>query len=99
MFKVSYRGFLQDVVRYFPTKQRAIQWARQCGVYGLAKIEPCEDSFRGIKGQTMNRADTIKALADVLGDYLPDSRAELLEVAEKLLNLYEAGKLPHLVKG
>ena len=46
----------------------------------------------------MNRADTIKALADVLGDYLTDPRADLLEMAEKLLNLYEAGKLPHLAK-
>ena len=47
----------------------------------------------------MNRQDTIKALADVLGGYIPESRAVLLETAEKLLNVYEAVCLPHLVKG
>ena len=46
----------------------------------------------------MTRQDTIKSLADVLGDYIPESRAVLLETAEKLLGVYEAVCLPHLAK-
>jgi hypothetical protein len=30
---VTYRGFLQDIQRTFETMERAVQWARQCGVY------------------------------------------------------------------
>ena len=35
---VRYQGFLQTVERSFPSKQRAEQWARQCGVYKIATI-------------------------------------------------------------
>ena len=35
---VSYLGFLQYVVRRFPTRERAEQWARQAGVYDKATI-------------------------------------------------------------
>ena len=39
MWRVSYKGFLQEVVRWFATKQLAEQWARKVGVYGIAKIK------------------------------------------------------------
>ena len=38
MWTVTYRGFLQTVSRSFDTKERAIQWARQCGVFEIATI-------------------------------------------------------------
>lgn len=39
--KVTYSGFLQKVCRVFESKSRAVQWARQCGVYDRATIEAC----------------------------------------------------------
>ncbi len=36
---VTYRGFLQTITRTFPTHTRAVQWARQVGVYKVARIE------------------------------------------------------------
>lgn len=38
MWTVEYIGFLQAVKRSFPYEAHAIQWARQVGVYGTAKI-------------------------------------------------------------
>lgn len=38
-YKLSYSGFLQTVIRYFDSLERAEQWARQVGVYRIAKIE------------------------------------------------------------
>lgn len=38
MWIVEYIGFLQTVKRHFTDEARAIQWARQVGVYGTAKI-------------------------------------------------------------
>lgn len=32
MVTIRYRGFLQRVVREFPTRERAIQWLRQVGL-------------------------------------------------------------------
>ena len=39
MWTVHYKGFLQNVVRRFSTRERAEQWARQCGVFGRAIIK------------------------------------------------------------
>jgi len=39
MWVVRYRGFLQQVERFFSTKERAEQWARQVGVIRWAIIE------------------------------------------------------------
>ena len=38
VYRVTYRGFLQDVVREFPTIEEATTWARQAGAYGRCKI-------------------------------------------------------------
>jgi len=38
-WRVSYRGFLQDIVRFFPTRERAEQWARQAGRFNSSIIE------------------------------------------------------------
>lgn len=38
MYGVTYDGFLQRVTRIFPTRERAEQWARQAGVFKIAKI-------------------------------------------------------------
>ena len=32
MVTIRYPGFLQQVVREFPTRERAIQWLRQAGL-------------------------------------------------------------------
>ena len=37
-YTVTYRGFLQPVVRTFQTRERAEQWARQVGIYHRAII-------------------------------------------------------------
>lgn len=36
MVTVRYPGFLQYVERTFESMERAEQWARQCGVFGIA---------------------------------------------------------------
>lgn len=38
MWIVKYRGFLQNIERVFTTRERAIQWAQQSGVYRIADI-------------------------------------------------------------
>lgn len=38
MTVVTYAGFLQRIVRTFPNRERAEQWARQVGVYRRATI-------------------------------------------------------------
>lgn len=36
MVIVRYKGFLQTVERTFESLERAVQWARQCGVFRIA---------------------------------------------------------------
>ena len=38
-YKVSYTGFLQKIEREFPSKETAIRWCHQAGVFNIAKIE------------------------------------------------------------
>lgn len=38
MTRVTYPGFLQQVTRDFPTRDRAEQWARMAGVWAVAKF-------------------------------------------------------------
>lgn len=39
MYTVTYKGFLQTVVRTFKTLERAQEWARQVGVFDIATID------------------------------------------------------------
>ena len=41
-WRVSYYGFLQEVVRFFPTRERAEQWARQVGRFNSSMIQEVE---------------------------------------------------------
>ena len=38
VYVVTFPGFLQQVERIFPNRERAEQWARQVGVFRQAKI-------------------------------------------------------------
>lgn len=38
MWIVKYNGFMQVIEREFLTEERAIQWARQVGVFNVATI-------------------------------------------------------------
>jgi len=42
MIQVTYYGFAQQVNRYFPTLERAQQWARQVGVFSKCTFKVIE---------------------------------------------------------
>jgi hypothetical protein len=51
VYRLSYRGFLQHVIRDFDTREDAEQWARQVGVFKTATITYAIEQFERAKGE------------------------------------------------